>query len=73
MKARFPIGLEFDLRIGNGVIQKTKVIDVLTTSNSSGIVVEIKYLTTHIFCGCHVAEVMNDTKIARCLGNGYFL
>lgn len=64
MKARFKIGTKFN---SSGKNQKEcTVIDILTTTNSIGIVVKIRYVAEHDFIGQTVTDYdVVDTTIAR--------
>ena len=64
---RFPIGTKFVRRDPLAASQRVRtVIDHLTTTNSKGDVVAIRYVASHSFCGQTVTESdVVDTTIAR--------
>lgn len=69
MKARFPIGLTFELWRGKDKKLRT-ITDILTTTNQAGEVVSIRYQTQHEFFNQLVTDSdVTDTAIARSLGN----
>jgi len=65
-KTRFPIGLEFIYYADKSKLPR-RIIDILTTTNSSGEVVKVEYLVQHQFLGQNVSETMVDVAIARSL------
>lgn len=64
MTHRFPIGTKF--YSGGKHKRLCVVVDQLTTTNSRGEVVAVRYITSHEFCGQTVTELdVVDTTIAR--------
>lgn len=62
---RFPIGTLYLAR-SSGEKRLCTVVDHLTTTNSKGDVVKIRYVSTHVFCGQTVSDHdVLDTTIAR--------
>lgn len=61
---RFPIGTQYFAM--NKRRDLCTVVDQLTTTNSKGEVVALRYITSHIFCGQAVVDIdVVDTTIAR--------
>ena len=66
-KPRFEIGLQF-VRYSRKNKAIETIVDILTTTNSKGEVVKIRYITAHDFLGQSVLDIdVNDTTIARSL------
>lgn len=66
MKPRFPIGLQFQ-RYNLKYPRLETIVDIYTTTNLAGEVVQIEYITTHDFMGQPVTGRAVDTTIARSL------
>ena len=64
MKHRFPIGTQYSTREKHAKV--CTITEQLTTTNSKGEIVAIRYLSSHEFCGQQVtnSDVL-DTTIAR--------
>jgi len=61
--ARFPIGTQFSTR--GKAPRICTVTDILKTYNSAGVLVAIRYVATHEYCGQFVTESnILDTTIA---------
>lgn len=61
---RFPIGTQYIAT--NKRRDICTVVDQLTTTNSKGEVVGLRYITSHIFCGQAVVDIdVVDPTIAR--------
>lgn len=54
MEARFAIGTKF--RPVRKHAYDCEVVDILTTTNSKGEVVKIRYVATHQFCGQTITD-----------------
>lgn len=63
---RFPVGLQFVYHADKQKRLRT-IVDILTTTNSRGEVVEIEYVTAHKLSSQDVRGRFNDTGIARSL------
>lgn len=65
MNVRFKVGDQF-IRQGRKRKDVETIIDILTTRNTSGEVVKIRYVATHEFLGQTVTDHdVCDTTIAR--------
>ena len=64
--SRFPIGTQYPDRKG----RTCTVTDILTTTDSSGAVVRVRYVAVHAFAGQMVADCdVTETTIARALAD----
>jgi len=61
--AKFEIGHQF-IRRGTKARRVETVVDILTTTNSSGAVVKTEYLVAHEFMGQQVHDTVVGTTIA---------
>ena len=69
MKTIYPIGTQF-IKQGRKRKDIETVVDILTTTNSKGEVVAIRYIATHDFMGQKIADRdVVGTTIARGLLN----
>jgi hypothetical protein len=69
---RFPIGLTFSRKRYAKAKELTDyiILDIYTTRNNAGEVVDLQYLVSHSFMGQgSLTELMCDTTIARSLTN----
>ena len=67
MKPRFKIGTVF-IRHSKKIKVPETIVDILTTTNSAGEIVSIRYVTEHNFFGQMVTDKdVCDTTIARSL------
>ena len=67
MKIRFKIGQKFKRHYKR---YEEEVTDILTTTNSKGEIVSIRYVAKHDFCGqCVLDRDVTDTAIARGIPN----
>ena len=65
MKPRFDIGTTFIRYSSKQKVPET-ITDILTTTNSAGEVVKIRYVTKHQFCGQSITDVdVCDATISR--------
>lgn len=68
-EARYQIGVKFKLRNGRGRKEYSReytVTDIYRTYNSDGLMVKLRYVATHDFCGQKVTDYdVIETTIAR--------
>jgi hypothetical protein len=72
MRARFPIGFEFEKKRvpKEKFFTSYRIDDVLVTrSVATDEIVRIEYRVSHVFLGQRIPELMVDTTIARSLSN----